>query len=59
MGQGGIWTLPHCNAKSQDVLSAGKRHDQNADENDGCGSLVSDGLVDKTCSKETGDSLER
>ena len=55
----GIWTLAHCNAKPQDALSARKRHNQNADENDGCGSLVSDGLVGKTCSKETRDSLGR
>lgn len=42
LSHSGIWTLPHCNAKPQDALSAGKRHNQNADENDGCGILVSD-----------------
>lgn len=40
----GIWMIMLCNVKPLDVSSSGKRHKQNAQERDGCGSWVYDGL---------------
>lgn len=38
------WMIWYCKARLQDVLSTGKRHNQNAYENDGYDSWVEDGL---------------
>lgn len=45
--------MTYLNANLQDVLSAGKKHNQNVVGHDGYGSQISNGLVGKTCSKET------